>query len=128
MDQRHIRRIAGALATVSFAALAACGDSRIKKLTVGIPKDSVLKILTLESAPVEGDSIPNVYRSERYLWDGHQITAWFYSKAGKKAGRDTIPEKDLTPIVLRDDTLTGWGWQHFDSVAKANNIPAHPHE
>ena len=28
--------------------------------------------------------------------------------------------------VLRDDTLTGWGWEHADSVANMNNIVLKP--
>ena len=39
---------------------------------------------------------------------------------------DTVAEAKLTPLVLRNDTLTGWGWAHHDSVARANNIVIKP--
>ena len=107
-------------AAASLALLSACADANIRKLNAGIPRDSVLKILALGSTST--DSTPNVYREERYLHDGQMITMLLYTNTGKKEGVDTVPEGDLIPVVLRNDTLTGWGWEHHDSVAKANNI------
>ena len=105
--------------------LAGCGgDRNIGQLTVGIARDSVLRILAQGSTAT--DSTPNVYREERYLYDGHFITLLLYSATGKKEATDTIPEEQLIPVVLRDDTLTGWGWEHTDSVANANNIVLKP--
>ena len=119
-------RLAAALFGV--AVLSGCGDSNIRKLTPGIARDSVKRILALGSTTA-GDSLPNVYREERYLHNGHWISILMYSKTGKKeGGADVIPEGDLTPVVLQDDTLTGWGWAHHDSVALANNIVIKPRE
>ena len=121
---RHSIRLG--IAGFSAVLLAACGDANIKKLTVGIPRDSVLRVLALGSTAT--DSMPNVYREERYLHNGHWITLFFYSNTGIKEGADTIPERKLVPVVLRDDTLTGWGWEHHDSVARANNIVIKPRD
>ena len=121
-NSRFRGRLVVIAATV--AALTGCEDKNIRQLTVGIPRDSVLKILGQGSAA--GDSTPNVYREERYLNDGHFITMLMYSKTGKKEGADTIPDLELTPVVLVDDTLTGWGWEHYDSVANVNRIPIKP--
>ncbi len=74
------------------------------------------------------DSTPNIYREERYLHDGQWISILMYSNTGKKEGQEKIPEGDLTPVVLRNDTLTGWGWAHHDSVAMANNITIKPRD
>ena len=109
---------------VALASLTGCGDRNIRNLSVGIPRDSVIKILAQGSSAT--DSTPNVYREERYLFDGHFITMLMYSNTGKKERAETIPEEDLIPVVLRDDTLTGWGWEHADSVANANNIVLKP--
>jgi hypothetical protein len=125
-SNRHPTRIAALALTV--ASLAGCGDANIRKLDPGIARDSVKKILALGSTAA-GDSTPNVYREERYLHNGHWITIMMYSKTGKKeGGPDVIPEGDLTPVVLLDDTLTGWGWAHHDSVAIANNIIIKPRD
>ncbi|HEX6944419.1 MAG TPA: hypothetical protein VF128_15935 [Gemmatimonadaceae bacterium] len=113
---------------VSIALLSGCGDANIRKLSPGIPRDSVIKILALGSTAV--DSTPNVYREERYLNDGQWITILLYSKTGLKEalGATVVPEGELTPVVLRNDTLTGWGWEHHDSVALANKIPIKPRD
>ena len=113
------------LATLfTLATLTGCGDKNIAKLTIGIPRDSVIRILA-QGSPAT-DSTPNVYREERYLNDGHFITMLMYSSTGMKEGTQTIPEEELTPVVLVDDTLTGWGWEHHDSVATANRIVVKP--
>jgi hypothetical protein len=49
-----------------------------------------------------------------------------YTSTGRKEGADTIPDAELTPVVLVNDTLTGWGWEHHDSVANANRIVIKP--
>jgi hypothetical protein len=113
---------------LAVAALSGCGDANIRKLTPGIARDSVNKILALGNNPTD-DSTTNVYREERYLSSGHWISILMYSRTGtKEGGRDTISEADLIPVVLRDDTLTGWGWEHHDSVASANNIVIKPRQ
>ena len=109
---------------LAVSSLTGCGDRNIRRLSVGIARDSVLKILAQGSTAT--DSTPNVYREERYLYDGHFITMLMYSSTGKKEGTETIPEEELIPVVLRDDTLTGWGWEHADSVANMNNIVLKP--
>ena len=111
-------------ALLAVATLTGCGDKNIRKLSVGITRDSVIKILGQGSSAT--DSTPNVYREERYLNDGHYITMLMYSSTGQKEATQTIPEEELIPVVLRDDTLTGWGWDHADSVANANNIVLKP--
>jgi hypothetical protein len=123
-----LSRPAGRLVALAFAltSLTACQDRNIRNLTVGILRDSVLKILAEGSTAT--DSAPNVYREERYLHDGQWITMLMYSNTGVKEGTDTIPEAELIPVVLRNDTLTGWGWEHADSVASANNIPIKPRQ
>lgn len=114
------------LPAISMAVLTGCGDANVRKLTVGIRRDSVLRILGQGSTST--DTTANVYREERYLHDGQFITMLMYTNTGKKEGADTIPERELIPVVLRNDTLTGWGWEHHDSVAKANNIVIKPRD
>ena len=126
---RSISRSARFIApAVSLALLSGCGDANVRKLSVGIRRDSVIKILALGSTA--RDSTPNVYREERYLHDGQWISILLYSNTGLRegVGADSIPEADLIPVVLRNDTLTGWGWEHHDSVAVANNIVIKPRD
>ena len=119
------RRVTALVATAAtLSLLAGCGDANLKKLNAGITRDSVLKILAIGSTAT--DSMPNVYREERYLQNGQWITMLLYTNTGRKEGVETVPEEELTPVVLRNDTLTGWGWEHHDSVARANNIVIKP--
>jgi hypothetical protein len=115
-----------ALAGLAVGALSGCGDSRIKQLTPGISRDSALKVVNEGAA---GDSLARVYKQETYLVDGQQLNVLFYNKDGiKQASDSTLAADAQTPIVTVNGKVTGWGWTHYDSVAKANNITpaAHP--
>lgn len=106
--------------------LGACSDARIGKLTAGISRDSALKVIN-EGA--SGDSLARVYKQETYLVNGKLVNVLFYNKDGiKQASDSTLAAADQTPIVTVGGSVTGWGWTHYDSVAKANNITPPPHE
>ncbi|HEV8599805.1 MAG TPA: hypothetical protein VGQ69_10630 [Gemmatimonadales bacterium] len=93
--------------------LAACsaGDSRFKGLTRGISRDSVLKVL--------GDAKPE--RLDAFLVNSQFIEAFYFAPAGADSG--STPERDLSPVVVVDGKLAGWGWEVWDSIAGQNNIP-----
>lgn len=113
------------ISAASLVALAGCQDSRIKSLTVGISRDSALKVIN-EGA---SDSLARVYRQETYLMNGQITNVLFYNKNGVKQAEDsTLSAKDLTPIVTVAGKTTGWGWTHYDSVAKATGFTPAPHE
>jgi hypothetical protein len=118
------RRWVSILQVLALGALAACADKRIEKLSTGISRDSLLRILAAEET--SADSLPHVYRAERYLIKGQILEVLFYTKTNAKAGKDTLPEKKLTPIVLQNGKVGGWGWSYFDSLAKADSIPEKP--
>ena len=116
------------LTAAGLAALAACsspgaaGDSdpKLERLANGIDRDSVLRILGPATAD---DSLPNVYRKEVYLLGGIPHEILFYSPAGLKEGKEpAAAESTLRPIVLRNGYVTGWGWSHFDSLARVYDI------
>lgn len=108
------------LACAAAVTLAACGDSRIAKLTPGITRDSALKVINEGS----DDSLARVYKQEMYLVDGKHLNVVFYNKDGIKQESDsTLAANKQTPIVIADNKVVGWGWQSYDSLAKAINIP-----
>ena len=116
--QQHVSYLAS-------AALAGCGDARVESLSTGIARDSALKIL---AGGPSSDSLANVYKQEAYINEGKFINVLVYSKDGVKEAADpSVPDSKLTPVVLVDNKVTGWGWAHYDSVAKANNIPVKDH-
>jgi len=112
------------LVCLAAGALAACGDSRIKQLTPGITRDSALKVINQGAS---GDSLARVYKQETYLVDGKITNVLFYNKNGVKQTQDSaLAPKAQTPIVTVDGKVTGWGWSHYDSVAKAMNFKPSP--
>jgi hypothetical protein len=113
-----------ALASLAAGALIACGDSRINKLTPGISRDSALKVI---NEGTSGDSLARVYKQETYLVNGQLTNILFYNKNGVRQKQDsTLAAKAQTPIVTVDGKVTGWGWEHYDSVAKAMNFKPTP--
>jgi hypothetical protein len=116
------------LAATALLAVACTGgepaetDPRINSLTLGIRRDSVLRIL---GSGTTGDSLANVYRREMYLLNGSMTEILFYSAAGLKEGQgEAAAESTLRPVILTDGVVTGWGWATFDSLARLNDIRA----
>jgi hypothetical protein len=105
---------------------AACSDARVKKLDEGITRDSVLAILRDGAPAVGADSLPHVYEDAAYLVNGHKYEVFYYTKGDEVAGADSLPAKKLTPIVLVDGAVGGWGWQYWDSVATSIKLPVKP--
>jgi hypothetical protein len=93
-------------------ALVACssGDARLKQLTVGITKDSALKVM--------GSQTPT--RTDPFLTDGKFIEVMYFAPAGTA---DSLPDREMSPLVTVDGKLVGWGWESLDSVAVATKIP-----
>jgi len=94
------------------AALAACssGDARFKQLTVGISKDSALKVM--------GAAQP--LRVDGYLIAGKSLEVLYFAPAGTA---DSLPDRQLSPLVAVNGQLIGWGWETLDSVAAETKIP-----
>lgn len=95
--------------------LAACTDSRISALTVGISKDSALKVIG-KGAP-EGDSLRNIYRRVQFFTDSRLFDIYLFDAKDRKAWKDsTVADKDLVPVVMVGDKLEGYGWRYMDDL------------
>lgn len=127
MNDFSVRRGIVVVAGVGAAlALAACQDKRVKALDTGITRDSAVTVI----APgAKGrDSFPNVYKRERYLIGGKNYEVLFFTSNDEKQGKDTVANKKLVPLVFVENKLVGKGWEYWDSVSKANNIPLESHD
>jgi len=102
-------------ALIFLAALAACGpkDKRLAQLSVGISKDSALKVMGV-AAPT---------RIDPFLTDGKFIELLYFAAPGVV---DSVPDREMTPLVAVNGLLIGWGWETVDSVAGATRIPVAP--
>ncbi|MFW6088663.1 MAG: DUF3192 domain-containing protein [Gemmatimonadota bacterium] len=75
--------------------------------------------------PVGGNApiLYNPHRSETYEGDGSTWEVlYYYTHVVRDDGR--VTDDELTPLVLRDGTLTGWGWTHWAAVDGRHDLGA----
>jgi hypothetical protein len=107
-----LRRAAIPAALLMLAAGCSRADARLEKLTAGIPKDSVIKIMGIEKPQ----------RVDPYLTGGHYIEAMYFPLPGATDSAG-LTDRKMSPVVVIDGALAGWGWTQWDSIAGANHIP-----
>ena len=111
------------LATALVVAVA-CKDARLRKLKPGMTRDSVLA--TVSAPPTKEDTSPNIFRKGKFLINGQMIEVFLVDFKGRKptlgALIDSIPKNEVFPVILKNDTLVGWGWKVADSVTKETRI------
>jgi hypothetical protein len=126
MKSCFVRRSTLALGAFSLLTLAVgCQDKRVKQLQAGITRDSVLSVTAKGTAGT--DSMPSIYTSSRFLINGKTLEVLYFDSRNRKAGLDTVPYNQLTPLVMYDGKLVGKGWSVWDSVGTANKIPVPKH-
>ena len=126
MKSCSVRRFfPGVAALLASTVVVACQDKRVNQLDTGIGRDSVLQILTEGATRSATDSIPNVYKRSRYLMDGKEYEILYFTPKNVRSGatKDSIPMRELTPVVLSDDKLIGRGWAFWDSLSLAHKRP-----
>ena len=113
-----LRGAAAATSMMSVLALLGCerGDPRVQALAVGVAKDSAIALM--QGKPTA---------SAPYLIDGQYIEAMLYAQPGKTDSASRRP-RNMTPLVLVNGKLIGWGWDLWDSVAAAHKIPVESRE
>jgi len=106
------------LAAAALILVSACAkeDPRVQNLGVGISKDSAFAVMEL----------PDTERGEAYLMNGQYIEAFVVRKQGVEGPRDSLSRKQMTPVVVIGGKVSGWGWDHWDSIAGANGIETKP--
>jgi hypothetical protein len=107
--------------------------AQLKTLAVGQPRQEVL--VRMRAEPIEGcvewswaslefylrhngwlrcvktEMIPSPYRTTTFESGGARYEMLFYYTGG--TGPDGgIAAPQLTPVLLQNDTLVGWGWEH----------------
>jgi hypothetical protein len=102
--------MARTLVAVAIGSLAVLGcsreDARLKNLSAGISKDSAMAVLGVTTAE----------RPATYLVKGKMIEAMMLRRKGAEGPLDSLPHEQITPVVMVDGKLAGWGWKFWDSV------------
>jgi hypothetical protein len=65
-----------------------------------------------------GNNAPVLYNPQRSeIYQGADGSTWevlfYYTHVVRDDG--LVTDDELTPLVLRDETLTGWGWTHWSA-------------
>lgn len=106
-----------ALPVAILVVLAGCegADRRLDNLSVGMARDSVM--------PAMEGAEPR--RVDPYLYGGKYIEAMFFPRAGK-TDPESLADRKMSPVIVIDGKVAGWGWAYWDSVATANKIDVPP--
>ncbi len=100
------------VALLGVVALGACGDSRLKKLSAGISKDSVAVVMKTDSP----------HTAASYLTGGRLWEIQFYTR-NEVALTDSVDWREMSPVVFADGKVTGWGWNYWDKQSTNLQIP-----
>lgn len=129
------------LGSVTFGS-SACGPNmqsvgidlrhRLLLLEPGLSRDSVDAVMGTDSVAVTSAvyapgkvSVPFIaeaFESDGYDWDV------LYYLTFPRNNDGVIDNDELTPLVLRDDILQGWGWDYLYGVRGAGHSPQMPAE
>lgn len=86
----------------------------LKKLSVGQPKLLVMELMGTDPSKGVFMWIDNPYRTEILAGNDGKTYEVLYYYTDMKARDDKITDDELTPVVLQDDKLVGWGYPFLD--------------
>lgn len=98
-------------ALLLFSACSSKSDARLENLSAGITKDSALAIMGVAKAE----------RVDPFLIDGQYIEAMYFPLPGETDSASRT-DRNMSPVIVVDGKLAGWGWKQWDSIAEAHKI------
>lgn len=130
-QKRAIVLLALALASCTSAqdmmdAARAANRSKLIQLQPGMDRETVLR--TMGTTPMKirdlGSvvaTINNPFRTEMYQANGHRFEILYYY-TDLKSGDGGITDDELTPLLIKDGVLDGWGWSYLKDVSAKYEI------
>ena len=99
----------------SLDAIRSQNRQSLMSLSAGMSKAEVLTVMGTKTINSENGQINNPYRTEMYRSQGHTFELLFYYTDLKR--RDgAITDDELTPLVIMDGKLDGWGWSYWNGL------------
>lgn len=95
---------------------------RMAGLSTGMSRRDVLSVMgtnTIRSA--EGRLISNPYRTKLYRTPRHEFELLLYY-TDENSYHDAITDEELTPLVIMDGKLDGWGWSHWNALVQKYDL------
>lgn len=94
----------------SLRELVNANQTNLAKLQVGMSKAAVLKLMGTAEAQTRDGAVRNPFRSEMFVASGAQVEVLSYvTRVNRKFA--PIGDAELTPVILRDGKVVGWGRQ-----------------
>ena len=66
--------------------------------------------------------VPNPYSAESHVVRGDSVEIFYYATHIKNTD-GMITDDELTPLVLVNDVLVGWGWSYLNAFVEQNEVP-----
>lgn len=146
VEPRHIRLVGVGVALVTAVSWTGCAPGRetintrnqagLYQLERGQSRAQVLETMGTEPQSVSkgiysAGSVPNPYCAETHEAGGHDWEILYYATSVSNSD-GKLTEDELTPVVLRDGRLDGWGWTYMQRLAQEYDIqrtgPAPPED
>lgn len=115
----------GMPACASGAALQQQNRIRLGGLQVGMGRAGVLEHMGYATARTDFRVVKNPYHIDTYTVPGHRIEVLWYVTETKQEG-DGIAPDEVTPVVLVDGRLAGWGWPFWRQLVQTHGIRTEP--
>ena len=115
----------GTSACASGAALQQQNRTRLGALQVGMGRVGVLQHMGYATARSDFRVVKNPYHVDRYTVPHHRIEVLWYLTGTKQEG-DGIAPDEVTPVVLVDGRLAGWGWPFWRELVQTHGIATEP--
>lgn len=93
----------------------------LMKLSIGMSKEEVLKIMGTRTHLTDAGTINNPYRNET-LQGKDKVFEVLYYYTDRKRADGAITDDELTPLVFDNDKLIGWGQSFLDANIKKYEI------
>jgi hypothetical protein len=106
--------------------LSAQNRGKMFMLEQGQTRDQVMAIMGTDSTEVakgvfRTGKIANPYCSETHEVNGYDWEILYYATNVRNTD-GALTEEELTPVVLKDGLLDGWGWNYFRHLSQEYDI------
>lgn len=109
-------------ACVSTSQIRADNRKKLLSLSAGMTEQEVLNLMGTKTIKADnGTVITNPYRTEMHQSNGHVFKLLlYYTDIQKNDG--AITDDELTPLVVVDGKLDGWGWSYWNNLIEKYEI------
>ena len=105
----------------SLSEIRADNRQKLTGLSIGMSKQDVLGKMGTKTVGAQNTVVTNPYRTEMYRSNGHVFELLLYYTDIKKSD-GAITDDELTPLIIMDGKLDGWGWSYWNNVIKKYEI------